>query len=222
MIKERIPEREAIIDINQIEDYIRLSEKLMGYVYKDVIDKAMKLTSITGKVLDVGTGFGMLAITLAQRNPNVEVIGLDISNKMAEAGKTVVERKELSQRVSFVIADAKKMPFDDNYFDAIISYGSLHHWLEPERVFNEINRVRKPDGIIYIADLKRDQPRLPLWFLYMVVRLRANKRMADEMVNSVNSSYTPTEIKQILDKTTISNWQPCHHFYGINIFSPRK
>ena len=182
MTNERIPEREAIIDINQIEDYIRLSEKLMGYVYKDVIDKAMKLTPITGKVLDVGTGFGMLAITLAQRNPSVEVIGLDISNKMAEAGKTVVERKGLSQRVSFVTADAKQMPFDDNYFDAIISYGSLHHWLEPTEVFNEINRVRKPDGIIYIADLKRDQPRLPLWFLYMVVRLRANKRMADEMV----------------------------------------
>lgn len=86
-------------------------------------------------------------------------------------------------------------------------------------VFNEINRVRKPSGMIYVADLKRDQPRIPFWFLYAMVRLRASKRMADEMVNSVNSAYTPSEIRAILGRTTITHWQPGHTFYGINIFS---
>ena len=222
MVQERIPEREAILDSEQIEEYIQLSEKLMEYVYQDVVNQAMRLVSLHGRVLDVGTGFGMLAITLAQGKPDVQVIGLDISATMIEAGKRVVSKKGLVPRVSFEVADARAMPFPDNCFDGVISYGSLHHWLGPELVFNEINRVRRPEGMIYVADLRRDQPRVPLWFLYEMVRLRAGKRMADEMVSSVNAAYTPSEIGPILGKTTITHWQPKHSFYGINIFSSQK
>ena len=222
MVRKRIPEVETIVDPDQIEKYIRLSEKLMGYVYRDVVDQAAKLASWQGKVLDVGTGFGMLSITLAQRNPAVEVVGLDISSAMTEEGRRVVARKGLAPRVSFETADARAMPFPDDHFDGVISYGSLHHWSEPELVFNEINRVRKPGGVIYVADLRRDQARMPLWFLYAMVRLRAGKRMASEMINSVNSAYTPPEIAAILGQTTIAHWQPKHSFYGMNVFSSQE
>jgi ubiquinone/menaquinone biosynthesis C-methylase UbiE len=91
-----------------------------------------KLAPIAGLVLDVGTGFGMLATTLARKNPEVEIIGLDVSEQMTEAGRTLVEGRELARRVSFEKADAKEMPFPEGFFDAVISYGSLHHWLGPE------------------------------------------------------------------------------------------
>jgi ubiquinone/menaquinone biosynthesis C-methylase UbiE len=222
MVQERIPEEVAIIDPSQIDEYIQLSEKLMGYVYKDVVVHATKLAPLQGRILDVGTGFGMLAITLAQMDPIVDVIGLDISPTMIEAGNRIVARKGLASRVSFKMGNAQAIPFPDDYFDGVISYGSLHHWLEPETVFNEINRIRKPGGMIYVADLKRDQPRIPLWILYAMVRFRAGKRMAEEMINSVNSAYTPSEMGTILSMTTIKNWQPMHNFYGINIFSAGK
>jgi len=222
MIQGRIPEQEAIIDRDQIEDYICLSERLMGYVYQEVVDRATELTPIAGRVLDVGTGFGMLAMTLARKNPEVEIIGLDVSKQMTEAGKALVERRGLSKRVSFEKADAKEMPFPEGFFDAVISYGSLHHWVEPERVFDEINRVRKSTGMIYVADLRRDQPRIPLWLLYLFVRVRAGRRMAGGMVASVNAAYTPSEIEEIMGRTTITEWQPRHTFYGINIFSGQK
>lgn len=222
MTQERIPEQEAVVDPDQIENYIRLSEKLMGYVYQEVVDRATKLTPIAGRVLDVGTGFGMLAMTLARKNPDVEIIGLDISEQMTEAGRALVEKRGLSKRISFETADAKEMPFPDDYFDAVISYGSLHHWVGPERVFDEINRVRKSTGIIYVADLRRDQPRLPMWLLYLVLRVRAGRRQASEMVTSVNAAYTPAEVEAMLARTTITNWQPKHTFYGLNIFSEQK
>jgi len=222
MARERIPEQEAIVDPDQINNYIRLSERLMGYVYQEVVDRATELTPIAGRVLDVGTGFGMLAMTLARKNPEVEIIGLDVSKQMTEAGKALVERRGLSKRVSFEKADAKEMPFPDGFFDAVISYGSLHHWVGPERVFDEINRVRKPTGMIYVADLRRDQPRIPLWLLYLFVRVRAGRRMAGEMVASVNAAYTPPEIEEIMGRTTITEWQPRNTFYGINIFSGQE
>jgi len=222
MARKRVPEQEAIVDSNQIEDYIGLSERLMGYVYREVVVRATKLAPLAGRVLDVGTGFGMLALTLARRNPDVEIVGLDVSEQMIELGRALVERRGLSKRISFEKADAKKMPFPDGFFDAVISYGSLHHWVEPERVFDEINRVRKSTGMIYVADLRRDQPRIPLWLLYLFVRVRAGRRMAREMVGSVNAAYTPSEIEEMLERTTITEWQPKHTFYGINIFSGQE
>jgi ubiquinone/menaquinone biosynthesis C-methylase UbiE len=119
--RKRIPEQEAIVDPDQIEDYIRLSERLMGYVYQEVVDRATKLAPIAGRVLDVGTGFGMLATTLAQKNPEVEIIGLDVSEQIIEAGRTLVEGRGLAKRVSFEKADAKEMPFPEGFFDAVIS-----------------------------------------------------------------------------------------------------
>ncbi|MBN1992110.1 MAG: class I SAM-dependent methyltransferase [Anaerolineae bacterium] len=222
MTQERIPEPEAVVDPDQIENYIRLSEKLMGYVYQEVVDRATKLAPIAGRVLDVGTGFGMLAMTLAKKKPDVEIIGLDISEQMTEAGQALVEKRGLAKWISFETADAKEMPFPDDYFDAVISYGSLHHWVGPEQVFDEINRVRKPTGIIYVADLRRDQPRLPMWLLYLGLRVRAGRRQAREMVTSVNAAYTPAEIEAMLARTTITKWQPKHTFYGLNIFSAQK
>ena len=222
MVKERVPEQEAIVDATQIDNYIRLSEKMMRYMYQDVVDSAARLKPVTGRILDVGTGFGMLAMTLAYKYPDVEIIGLDVSEQMTEAGRTLVESRGLSQRISFENADAKDMPFPADYFDTVISYGSLHHWVGPEGMFNEINRVRKPGGMIYIADLRRDQPRILVWLLYLLIRIRAGKQQASEMVASVNSAYTPSEIGSIMKRTTIAQWQPKHTFYGINIFSSHK
>jgi ubiquinone/menaquinone biosynthesis C-methylase UbiE len=222
MTRQRIPEQEAIVDSRQIEDYIRLSEKLMSYVYQEVVDEAAKLVPIAGRVLDVGTGLGMLAMTLARKNPQVKIIGLDVSEQMVEAGRALVEKRGLSERISFEKADAKEMPFPEGFFDAVISYGSLHHCVGPEKVFDEINRVRKPTGMIYVADLRRDQPQITLWLLHLFVRLRAGRRMAEEMVGSVNAAYTPSEIEKMMETTTITEWQPKHTFYGINIFSGQK
>lgn len=222
MTRDRVPEQEAIVDRRQIEKYIRLSEGSMTNVYRDVVRTATKLTPVTGCVLDVGTGFGMLAITLARMNADVKVTGLDLSQEMIDAGRSLIERRGLSKRIFFTRADAKEMPFPDDSFDAVISYGSLHHWLEPEQVFNEINRVRKPTGMVYVADLRRDQPRLPLWLLYLFVRARGGRQQASEMMSSVGAAYIPSEIAAMLERTTITTWQPKHTFYGINIFSERK
>jgi hypothetical protein len=55
-----------------------------------------------------------------------------------------------------------------------------------------------------------------------MLRVRAGRRQAREMVTSVNAAYTPSEIEAMLARTTITKWQPKHTFYGLNIFSERK
>jgi hypothetical protein len=58
--------------------------------------------------------------------------------------------------------------------------------------------------------------------LHLFVRVRAGRRMAEEMVGSVNAAYTPSEIEEMMEATTITEWRPKHTFYGINVFSGQK
>lgn len=220
MVRERIPEEEAMVDDAVIDQYVRWSQGPMRYTYREVVARAT--SRIRGRVLDVGTGFGMLAIVLAERNPDVEIVGLDVSGRMIGAGKRLVEQRGLASRISFELADARRMPFPDDHFDAVVSYGSLHHWSEPVPVLDEIDRVRKRDGVVYVADIRRDIPRPCIWIYHAVMLIGIGSRLAGEMSRSVDASYVPAEIEDIMSRTTITHWRPEHNFYGIKIFSGRK
>lgn len=111
------------------------------------------------KVLDVGCGSGSLAIAFANQIVDGEVLGIDLWKKGDLAGNTperVLENiriEGVENIVKVKTADAREIPFPDNYFDAIGSAYVLHN-IHPDRekaVF-EMIRVLKPGGILAIVD----------------------------------------------------------------------
>jgi ubiquinone/menaquinone biosynthesis C-methylase UbiE len=111
-----------------------------------------------GKILDVGTGPGYLPIKIVKLNQNLKVIGIDISKDMVEIAKSNAEKERVSDKVKFLVNDAKKILFEDSYFDLVISTASLHHWKEPLSVINEIHRVLKYGCKALIYDIRSDVP----------------------------------------------------------------
>jgi demethylmenaquinone methyltransferase/2-methoxy-6-polyprenyl-1,4-benzoquinol methylase len=102
-------------------------------------------------ILDIATGTGDLAILMAQTNAE-KIIGLDISAGMLEVGKKKLEEKKLSDIIELVLADSEKIPFEDNYFDAItVSFG-VRNFENLEKGFAEILRVLKPNGVFVILE----------------------------------------------------------------------
>jgi ubiquinone/menaquinone biosynthesis C-methylase UbiE len=91
-----------------------------------------------GRALDVGTGTGAAAFILAQRFPEAEVVGVDLTGGMiAEAqGKTP---PELADRVRFQEADAERLPFADGSFDLVTLSNMIPF-------FDELARVLAPGG----------------------------------------------------------------------------
>jgi SAM-dependent methyltransferase len=106
-----------------------------------------------GKVLEVGSGPGRLAVQLAREAPGMTLIGVDISDAMVERAARRAAGGGLSERVRFEVGDVAALPLSDQEFDGVVSTLSLHHWSDPASGLAEIHRVLKPGGEARIYDL---------------------------------------------------------------------
>ncbi len=115
--------------------------------------KVLKLVSEKNPeiILDIATGTGDLAILMAQTNAK-KIIGLDISPGMLQVGERKIASRDLSSRIAMVLGDSEKMPFEDNYFDAITVAFGVRNFETLEKGLAEILRVLKPNGVFVILE----------------------------------------------------------------------
>ena len=102
-------------------------------------------------VLDIATGTGDLAISLAETNAK-KIIGLDISEGMLAVGRKKIAAKKLSERIQMVQADSEALPFEDNSFDAITVAFGVRNFEHLEKGLAEIYRVLKSGGLFVVLE----------------------------------------------------------------------
>ncbi len=104
------------------------------------------------RILDVATGTGLVAFELAERG-GCNVVGLDQSEAMlAGATSRLDQLPQLAGRVSFVRAEAERLPFDDAEFDALTFTYLLRYVDDPEATMRELARVVRPGGRIGMVE----------------------------------------------------------------------
>jgi ubiquinone/menaquinone biosynthesis C-methylase UbiE len=101
------------------------------------------------QVLEVGCGTGVLTRVLAGW-PNVDsVVGVDPAKSL------IGEARRLASglaNASFVEADGRSLPFDDDAFDVVVFDSTLSHVPGPERALAEAWRVLRPAGWLAVFD----------------------------------------------------------------------
>src|SRR5512132_1818403 len=107
-----------------------------------------------GTVLDAGCGSGRLAVEIARRRPDLRVHGIDLESAMVEVATRHAEREGLTDRVEFTVADLADLPLPDDSVDLVVSTASMHHWTDVGAVVASLGRVLRPDGRIWIYDLR--------------------------------------------------------------------
>jgi SAM-dependent methyltransferase len=106
-----------------------------------------KLAAITAdmSVLDVGSGVGGPARFLAA-NYGCRVTGVDLSESFVDAARYLTERTGQSGQVSFRIASALELPFDDSRFDVVLLQHVAMNISDRARLYREVRRVLKSGG----------------------------------------------------------------------------
>ncbi|GLV57178.1 hypothetical protein KDH_40150 [Dictyobacter sp. S3.2.2.5] len=127
-------------------------------LYQRVIEDLASLQLAGEKVLDVGTGPGVLARDIARAFPQLRVYGVDLSTEMIQLARERTRQEQLNERVQFDSGDVRQLPYPDHSFDVIVSTISLHHWQELERPLRELYRVLKPGGRLWIYDARFIKP----------------------------------------------------------------
>jgi len=96
------------------------------------------------RVLDVGSGTGVLALALATSISCSEVVGIDPSAPFIEFAGT----RTSDPRVRFQVSDATNLPFEDDYFDKSLTQLVLNSISDARLAAVEMRRVTKPGGTV--------------------------------------------------------------------------
>ena len=168
------------------------------------------------KVLEIGVGAGTDFLQWVRAGS--QAYGIDLTN---EAIKNVQERLNIYglSAKELKIADAENLPYKDNFFDLVYSWGVIHHSPDTLKCIKEIIRVVRPEGVIKLMVYNRYS--LFAFYRWLIEGLlkgkpfRSLKNILFYNQESLGTkAYTVTEIKKILQdlpvkikmiKSTVSN-----------------
>ncbi len=207
--QERIPSQESIDDPEAaaaFEWVTRMPQ--MRWIHHFAISQAARLMD-HGEAVDLGCGAGQLVMEMALKKPGIHVTGIDLSEQLLADARHSAQQLGLEERVDFRLGNVEAIPFPDQSIDLVISTASLHHWTEPVRVLNEIDRVLKPGGVYYIFDLRRDMAPpfyLLIWIATQFVVPAALHRI-NEPMGSRNSSYISQELADLVNQSRLRRAQ---------------
>ncbi|MBU0546478.1 class I SAM-dependent methyltransferase [Patescibacteria group bacterium] len=102
------------------------------------------------KILDAGAGTGRLAVELSRQG--AKVFALDVSEEMLK----VLSSKD--KKIKTVIGDVEELPFEENFFDWIVSAFVIVHLKDPTRFFDEVYRVLKDGGRFLLTNINQKEP----------------------------------------------------------------
>ncbi|MCS7079842.1 MAG: class I SAM-dependent methyltransferase [Chloracidobacterium sp.] len=177
---ERILEPEVMDTAEEAADYDAMDFTEVNTAFAEAF---VALGFRSGRVLDVGTGTARIPILIAERLPDVTIVAVDLSAEMLKLAARHVAAAGLATRIELHLADAKRLPFPEACFDAVVSNSIVHHIPDPVVVLQEMGRVAKPGAALLVRDLLR--PETP--------------EAADALVNRYAANDSPRQRKLFRD-----------------------
>lgn len=157
----------------------------------------------SAKILDAGTGTARIPVLLCQTYSYWQVFGIDMAKNMLQIGYHHVEQAGLQQQIVLELVDAKQLPYQDGYFEMVISNSLVHHLPNPLPFFAEISRVLKPNGAILIRDLIRPADEETMNDLVESIGTEYDTHQKKLFHDSLNAALTLDEVNYLISQTDL-------------------
>jgi ubiquinone/menaquinone biosynthesis C-methylase UbiE len=135
--------------------YQRFAGRLAGGMYARITaDVAAAGLPAQARVLDAGTGPGLLPLRIATACPQLRLDAIDLSPEMIDRARQNATEAGQEAEVAFAVGDIGRLPFPDDTFDLVVSSISQHHWSDPTAALRELDRVLRPGAQAWIYDFR--------------------------------------------------------------------
>jgi ubiquinone/menaquinone biosynthesis C-methylase UbiE len=204
-----MPEKQHTPDENLQQEFNRWAEagegEKMENHHLNITEKTLRQMNLRPgeRVLDLGCGSGWATRLLARLVADGpegfgQVVGVDISDEMIRQARAA--SKEFDN-VMYVWGSATQIPWEENFFDKMLSVESFYYYPDQDRALAELFRVMAPKGRMFILiNLYRDNPYSLQWVDKLKVPVHV--RSAAEYVDLLKKhSFENVEYLQIPDDT---------------------
>ena len=159
---QNITEKNLQHDVEVMFDSIAWRYDFLNHLLSFGIDRCWRRKAVDtipaefrdGKIIDVATGTGDLAIEAARLRPS-KIIGIDISDEMLEIGRKKVNAADLGNTIELIRCNSMNICFDDNTFDVAMAAFGVRNFEDPEGGLAEIRRILLPGGFIMILEFSK-------------------------------------------------------------------
>lgn len=181
---------------NQLFEHTKIS------FLREIFPTPKNVSQAKPSMLEVGCGSAFVSLYFAKCGYRVS--GLDINKDIIEIAKKNF-KKENTQG-TFVVGTAEKLPFKDNSFDIVSSFGLIEHFEDPTPAFSEMVRVLKKGGLFF-ADIVPNRFSVQsignIFNFFVTLPFSSKKAIRNFRPLYFESSQSWVEYKKLIEKAGI-------------------
>jgi len=151
------------------------------------------------KYLDIATGPGFLQIQLANLLKEPILYAQDMSEHMLNIAQKEAEGS--GYEIQKILSPAENLKIEDNSMDIVTCKQLFHEAKSPEDIVNEIFRVTKPGGKIFIIDFEKNGGKIAAKIAKTLIKVTANKMIAENFWKSYKNGLNGKDVEQMVKNT---------------------
>ena len=218
-------------EVREMFDNIAPKYDLLNHTLSGNIDRVWRRRVVSevrrakpGRILDVATGTGDLAIAMARRIRDVQVLAVDLSERMLAVARRKIEARGLDGRIVLDRGDAERLAVADASVDvATVAFG-VRNFGDLGAGLRELARTIKPGGKVVILEFSRPRNRafraLYEFYSYKILPrigglVSRDKRAYEYLPASVGEFPAPEEFMGMMDRAGFRNCRARSQSFGI-------
>lgn len=218
-------------EVREMFDNIAPKYDLLNHTLSMSIDRVWRRRVVgevrrakPGRILDVATGTGDLAIAMARRIRDVQVLGVDLSEQMLAVARRKIEARGVDGRIVLDRGDAERLAVADASVDvATVAFG-VRNFGDLGAGLRELARTIKPGGKVVILEFSRPRNRvfraLYEFYSYKILPrigglVSRDKRAYEYLPASVGEFPAPEEFMAMMARAGFRNCRARSQSFGI-------